>query len=197
MKNTKDSILLCAKELFSAHGYGNVSMREIIRTCHIPTGTLYKYFKNKDDLLYHLRIYEIEGMVHKAVEMAGEEHLLILAFHFHNLFTFIQENEVYAEALFKPNSKFYYEDSFSPKLMELEKMCFKTYTQHFTSEDRHHRSIIIQGIVENIANHFFEGLDSDLSELVILVIRTVYGLFNVPTEVIDQLIEKFKKKAGF
>lgn len=197
MKNSRDNILLQSKELFSTKGYGSVSMREIIRTCNIPTGALYKHFENKDDILYHLRLYEIERMVESAIEIADDEPMLIIAFHFHNLLTFVQENEIYAEALFKPNSKFYFEDTLTPKIMELEKMCFKEYTKDFTVEDHHHRSIIIQGIVENIAHHFFEGLDSDLSKLELLVIRTVYGLFNVDQETIDTLIIKFNiKKAG-
>lgn len=198
MTNYREHILKESKTLFANYGYANVTMREIIRTCAVPTGSLYKHFKNKDDILYHLRLSEIDRMVAYSIEKAGNEPLLILAFHLHHLFAFIQENERYAEALFKPNHHFHYHDGLSPKLTLLEKQCFGDRVKHYSEDDHERRSIIIQGIIENVANHFFNGYDSDLEELEFLVIQTIYHVFELPDELIKTLMTSFKDmlKAG-
>ncbi len=49
-------ILKAALTLFSKKGYHDVSMREIAKTSEFAIGTLYKYFKNKEDLYQALII---------------------------------------------------------------------------------------------------------------------------------------------
>lgn len=49
-------ILLAAKEVIDAKGYEGVTMAEIAEKADIVEGTVYRYFKNKDDLL--LRVAE-------------------------------------------------------------------------------------------------------------------------------------------
>ncbi len=43
--------------IFSSKGYSNVSIREIAKKTCTSTGTLYHYFKNKEDILEQLFIY--------------------------------------------------------------------------------------------------------------------------------------------
>jgi len=49
-------MLSAALELFSAKGYPNVSMHEIAHHAEFAIGTLYKFFKNKEDLYNSLLI---------------------------------------------------------------------------------------------------------------------------------------------
>ncbi len=46
----RSQILADALELFKEKGYHNVSMHEIATKAEFSIGTLYKYFKNKEDL---------------------------------------------------------------------------------------------------------------------------------------------------
>ncbi len=57
----RSDILAVALELFSEKGYYNVSMHEIAERAEFSIGTLYKFFKNKEDLYKAL-------MMEKAVE---------------------------------------------------------------------------------------------------------------------------------
>ncbi len=43
-------IALCARDLFIAHGYANVTMDDIAAGCHISKRTLYSFFKSKNDV---------------------------------------------------------------------------------------------------------------------------------------------------
>ncbi len=50
----KKHILHCAKRLFSRHGYYQTQIADIIQEAKIARGTVYQYFKNKDDLFITL-----------------------------------------------------------------------------------------------------------------------------------------------
>ena len=65
-------MLAAAIELFSEKGYHNVSMHEIARKSEFAIGTLYKFFKNKEDL-YRALVLEKSDKFHDAITMAIEE----------------------------------------------------------------------------------------------------------------------------
>lgn len=46
----KQQILECAKKLFSQNGYYNTQIADIIKQAKIARGTVYQYFKNKEDI---------------------------------------------------------------------------------------------------------------------------------------------------
>ncbi len=68
----RQEMLAAALELFSEKGYHNVSMHEIAEKAEFATGTLYKFFKNKEDL-YKSLITEQADRFHQALTKAIEE----------------------------------------------------------------------------------------------------------------------------
>jgi TetR/AcrR family transcriptional regulator len=56
-------MLAVALDLFAARGYHNVSMHEIAEKAEFAIGTLYKFFKNKEDL-YGSLMLEASGKFH-------------------------------------------------------------------------------------------------------------------------------------
>jgi len=68
----RGDILAAALELFSEKGYYNVSMHEIAERAEFSIGTLYKFFKNKEDL-YKALILEQANKFHDALTKAIEE----------------------------------------------------------------------------------------------------------------------------
>jgi AcrR family transcriptional regulator len=65
-------MLAAALELFSEKGYQNVSMHEIAEKAEFAIGTLYKFFKNKEDL-YKSLVVEQADRFHEALTKAIEE----------------------------------------------------------------------------------------------------------------------------
>lgn len=65
-------MLAAGLELFSEKGYHQVSMNEIARRSEFAIGTLYKFFKNKEDL-YRALVLENCDKIHDAVMKAIEE----------------------------------------------------------------------------------------------------------------------------
>ena len=64
--NQRREILDAALFLFSKKGYHNVSMHEIAKKAEFAVGTLYKFFKNKEDL-YSSLIVEQSDKFHNAI----------------------------------------------------------------------------------------------------------------------------------
>lgn len=67
----RQEMLAAALELFSLKGYHNVSMHEIALKAEFAIGTLYKFFKNKEDL-YKALVLEQSERFHDAFERAIE-----------------------------------------------------------------------------------------------------------------------------
>lgn len=68
----RQEMLSAALELFSEKGYHNVSMHEIAAKAEFAIGTLYKFFKNKEDLYRALMLDQAEKF-HKTLTNALEE----------------------------------------------------------------------------------------------------------------------------
>jgi AcrR family transcriptional regulator len=72
----RKEMLAAALELFSEKGFHNVTMHEIAERSEFATGTLYKFFKNKE-ALYKSLLYEqtdrFDKALTKALEGPGDE----------------------------------------------------------------------------------------------------------------------------
>ena len=71
MKETEKKILLAATKLFSEQGYNGVSTRKIAEQAGVNEITLFRYFKNKGNLLQAvIRYFAYEGNI---IEKIGHE----------------------------------------------------------------------------------------------------------------------------
>lgn len=57
-RQTKEDILITARELFNEYGYKNISMRDIAKKLNISVGNLTYYFKKKEDLIEEVVMYK-------------------------------------------------------------------------------------------------------------------------------------------
>lgn len=72
----RQEMLATALDLFSQKGYHNVSMQEIAAQAEFATGTLYKFFQNKEDLYKALVLEQcdkFEEAITRAIEKPEDE----------------------------------------------------------------------------------------------------------------------------
>ncbi|MDO8785844.1 MAG: TetR/AcrR family transcriptional regulator [Syntrophales bacterium] len=72
----REQILAVALDLFSHKGYYSVSMHEIARNADFAIGTLYNFFKNKEDLYKAMIVEQCErfhDLLDKAIDISGDE----------------------------------------------------------------------------------------------------------------------------
>jgi TetR/AcrR family transcriptional regulator len=68
----RQEMLAAALKLFSERGYHSVSMHEIAEEAEFAIGTLYKFFKNKEEL-YKILVLELTDRFHETLTRALQE----------------------------------------------------------------------------------------------------------------------------
>ena len=69
----KEEIIEKATDLFYRHGFVKASIRDIVKAVGITNSTVYIYFKNKDEILYHI-IEDIGSALLKEISPGIEAH---------------------------------------------------------------------------------------------------------------------------
>ncbi len=64
---TRDRIRVAAAELFTRHGYGAATMRQIARRAHVGLGTLFNYAEDKRDLVFLIFNEELNAITDVAL----------------------------------------------------------------------------------------------------------------------------------
>lgn len=68
----RQHILDCAKQVFAQKGYYEAYVEDVIKVAHIGKGTIYEYFRNKEDLFLSLLIRSLEEWK-RAVAVSHDE----------------------------------------------------------------------------------------------------------------------------
>ncbi len=71
--NRKDEILQAAKEIFLTQGIQDFSMQQLAQQLDISTVTLYKYFKNMDDIIDALQEEVVEPTMARILTISSSE----------------------------------------------------------------------------------------------------------------------------
>ncbi len=71
----RQQILIAAKRVFSEKGFSKATMEDIAREAELSPGTLYLYFKNKDELFASLSLRILQYLQIRLEHVAGETNL--------------------------------------------------------------------------------------------------------------------------
>jgi len=66
-------ILDAAVKVFAEHGFFNATIAQIAREAGVADGTIYLYFKGKDELLFQLFDAKMSALLHEAKKQLAEE----------------------------------------------------------------------------------------------------------------------------
>ncbi len=62
MANKRDQILRSAEKIIALEGVQNLSMQKLADDAEVAAGTIYRYFKGKDELISELRINVLQSV---------------------------------------------------------------------------------------------------------------------------------------
>lgn len=68
----RQHILDCAKQVFAEKGYYEAYVEDVIKVAHIGKGTIYEYFRNKEDLFFSVLLRSLQDWKH-AIAISHEE----------------------------------------------------------------------------------------------------------------------------
>jgi AcrR family transcriptional regulator len=74
---TRERIRAAAADLFTRHGYGAATMREIARRAHVGLGTLFNYAEDKRDLVFLIFNEELNAVTDVALAAPRPDNALV------------------------------------------------------------------------------------------------------------------------
>ena len=72
-KRRRQQIMVAAKRVFSENGFNKATMEDIAKEAELSPGTLYLYFKNKDELYASLTLRVLQYMNIRLNQIEGED----------------------------------------------------------------------------------------------------------------------------
>ncbi len=191
-RDIKAKILSIAYELFIAQGYKKTTIRQITERAGVLTGSLYHFFRDKEDILLLIVIDVYDTIMEKAGEIIGTETDPALKY------ALIYALEMKSVEKYDRVAELYYESYNSWRITEMlvkmnaarNREFFHRYNKGFTDRDYHLRTLALRGMrLSFIAERFFSG-NIDFNAKIPFLIETGLGMFNVPASRIKPAIDR-------
>ena len=162
-----ERILLAAADVFSRKGYLQATLDEIIEIADTGKGTVYNYFKNKDNLFYTLvsRINEPFVAALQKIEASDESPFIKLELYLKEMISFLRVNDTLWQVLFYEmigaNRGWYFIHDYETNSDRLVVKWGAPPTQEETEKVRRYTELVGSSfrILENIMQ---EGVDNGL-----------------------------------
>lgn len=65
LENIRDNILVTARKMLTDEGYSSFNIRKIANHCGIATGTIYNYYKSKQEIVLAIVVIEWQMMIRR------------------------------------------------------------------------------------------------------------------------------------
>ncbi len=194
MDETRQKILISAKELFIKQGYKKTTIRQIVNKSGVLIGSIYYFFKNKEEIVQSL----VLGIFDASDELVGK--------HFGErespafLYAFMCAVELKAVEMDERVNEIYYEGYSSNAILdklvthaaERSQVRFQAYNPNFTYEDYYVRTLAIKGVMRNyIANRYLKQHIPFETRLNAFLDMSLHA-FNIE----QKEIEEIKKRIG-
>ncbi|MEN6315194.1 MAG: TetR/AcrR family transcriptional regulator [Clostridiaceae bacterium] len=159
MDDIRKRILDSAKVLFFSQGYNKTTIRQIVDKSGIRIGSIYYFFKNKEEIFKSL-VLEIFDMCDKLVnERFGEDESPVFRYAFMCALELhaVEMNEKICELFFEGYTSNTIMEEVVKHTAERTQTLFKAYNPNLTYEDYYARTLAIKGIMRSyIANRYLK-----------------------------------------
>jgi hypothetical protein len=192
MTNVREKILSVSRDLFLAQGYKSTTTRHILEKAGIQNGSLYHFFKNKEEIFANLTSDLFDEGTRVAEKLAKNDMSPALQY------AITMNIELYAVEKFKRLAELYTEAYKSWTVFETvarkgagrNKKLFHKYNPEFTDKDYYTRTVAIKGCMYGfISERYFKG-DISYQDKITTLLTMSLTLFNVPANEIKSAIHK-------
>jgi AcrR family transcriptional regulator len=188
----KNRIIRISRRLFLEQGYENTSIRQILKKAGLSTGSLYHFFKNKEEILLfglHDALIEIssltdskaaeykEPLLRYALDVALGTSEILKHKHLFNFYNAVYKNESVENLVIS---------------LKVEKMktLLKDLNLAFSDDEIHSRMLAIHGATRALMiAKINKKLSADLKEIYSLIIRIALTEFNIPRKKIEKILK--------
>ena len=192
----RKKIIKISRKLFLEQGYENTTVRQILKKAGLSTGSLYHFFKNKEEiLLFSLKdaLLEISSLTDGMAVKYNEpvlRYALGIALGTSEIFKYKPLFNFY-DAIYKNESA----ENFMVNLkVSRMKNLLNELNLHFTDNEIHTRILAIHGATRALMLAKINNqLMASLEEIYSLIIKIALSEFNVPTKQIEKILKLTRK----
>ncbi|MBN1534300.1 MAG: TetR/AcrR family transcriptional regulator [Spirochaetes bacterium] len=190
----KGKICDVARDLFIAQGYRSTTIRQIIGMAGIQIGTLYHYYRDKEDILLQIVLETYEEIMGIAKKIIGSRTDSALQY------AIIYALEMKAVERYRQVAEIYYESYSSWRITEVmtamnvqrNKQFFGRYNDY--SDDEYYlRTLALRGMRLIIISEHLHAGALDFGVKIPYLIRTGLSSFEVPADKAERTIAKAMK----
>ena len=188
----RNKIIKISRRLFLEQGYENTTVRQILKQAGLSTGSLYHFFKNKEEiLLFSLKdaLLEMSSLT-DSMAVKYNEPMLRYA-----LGIAIGTSEIFKyKHLFNFYNAIYKNESAENFMINLKvtrmKNVFNDLNLHFTDSEIHSRVLAIHGATKALVlAKINKQLSANLDDIYSLIISIALSEFNIPKKKINKIIK--------
>lgn len=178
----KKKIIDVTRRLLLTQGYAKTTIRQIAKETGLTTGSLYNFYKNKDDIFLKIVIDYLDWLndFSETISPAGTDPTVRYAIIICMQTAFADRYRSIAELVLEAYDSWRSLDAISRNSGMRNRAFFGKYNPGLSDDDYYLRSLAINGAIRNaIAERIYgDGLSMDVKVLGILNIA--FFLFNIP-----------------
>jgi AcrR family transcriptional regulator len=188
----RNNIIKISRRLFLEQGYENTTVRQVLKEARLSTGSLYHFFKNKEEiLLVSLKdaLFEMSSLTDS---IAGKHNEPMLRY---ALGVAVGISEIFKhKRLFNFYNAVYKNDTAENFMISLKvtrmKNLLKDLDLHFTDNEIHSRILAIHGATRALMlAKINKQLSANLNDIYSLIIKIALSEFNIPEKKINAIIK--------
>ncbi|MCR9141551.1 MAG: TetR/AcrR family transcriptional regulator [bacterium] len=195
-EEVRGRIIFAARRLFIARGFANTTIRQIISSAKITTGSLYHFFKNKEEILKFIVREVFQSSADRADHLAGktEDVVFRFALEIGLQIKVIARNRPVAE-LYRVA---YHSHSITKLLMEnaaeRNQELFGQFHPEWNCEDFYFRSLAVKGLLQDTVGARLEDAEFQILAVSPQLLAHCLGILGVPPERIQRGLNRALRK---
>jgi len=190
----RNKILIASRTLFIKQGYSKTTMRQILGKTGLTTGSLYHFFRNKEDILKQAASAYLEESDRVIRSLLNDYDPIVHYIMVIYIQLKVTDNNIHLTDIWhNAYSLWSVLEMRSALRARRNKTLFGTYNGDMTDDEWFSRSLAINGVLHNIIIEKFNRGTMPLLESLRLVMHIVSSLFNLPVEKIEPSIVNAEK----
>ena len=187
----QNRIVKISRRLFLEQGYENTTVRQILKKAGLTTGSLYHFFKNKEEILLFglqdalleissltdsMAIEHKEPLLRYALDVALGTSEILKHKHLFNFYNAVYKNESVENLVI------------TLKITKMKSL-LHDLNLHFTDNDIHSRILAIHGATRALMiAKINKQLSASLEDIYSLIIRIALTEFDIPKKKIEKIV---------
>lgn len=190
----RKKIVEASGDLFLRKGYSKTTIKDIIKKVGITTGSLYHFFRNKEDILKYITAEMFDLAAIQSDDILGENaepalrFSLEIALQFDMVAKNRQIGELYLVAYGSPQIS----ELIAQRGADRNQALFQRYNPGFKREDYYLRTLAVKGMLHSFIQVLIHDKKNNYSDMVDHLLAVLLVVFNIPANQIEKSINSVK-----